>query len=96
MRHVKADWRAIEAALETHQLRTLRDYARTKGLDADTAWDDSSYRVVAIALAVENAIAASMVTEGFSEHQALARIAVRFDLDIETLLRQRRRFRRQT
>lgn len=95
MRHVKADWRAVEAALETYQLRTLRDYAGTRGFDADTAWDDASYRTVAIALAVENAIGASMATDGISERQALLRIAVRFDLDIETLLRQRRRFRRR-
>lgn len=92
---MSADRHAIEAILEEHQRRTLKEYAACKGLEENAAWSDPSYRTVAIALAVDKTVKALVMHEQISERQALARAAVEFNLDIETLLRRRRRFRRR-
>lgn len=96
MRRITANWTAIAAALEPHQARTLQEYGRAKGLHSEELWQDPACSTVAIALAVENLVATVCTSRRVTERQALVQAAIQFELDIETLLRQRRRFRRRT
>lgn len=95
MRRISADWRAIEGALQPHQVRTLRDYAASKGLATDALWTDPVACTVAMSLAVDNALADLEHAGGRVDRRSLIDAAVRFDLDVETLLRRERRIGRR-
>jgi len=93
MRKCEADYLSIEAALHSHQQRTLMEYAAIRGV---AHWrEDTVGCVVATALAVDNMLSTTIVCNG-NERSVLMRIAVDFDVDLGTLRRQRRRTRQRT
>lgn len=94
MRRVPADYRAIEHALESYQLRTIHDYTDGMGLPADRWNEDAVCSAFALRLAIANRLR-RLLEEGASINQAIARTAAEFDIDYETLKRQRRRVRQR-
>src|SRR5687767_4461989 len=90
-----ADYNAVERALLPHQLQTVRDYARSQGIESDAWWHDRMCCIIATSLAVDNVLRESLA-DGLSEKQALTSAAVRLDLDVETLQRHCREIRRRT
>lgn len=88
MRKAHADYAALDAALQAHQRQTLCDYASARGT---SDWrDEPLCCAAAVVLAVDNVLA-DLRTTNVPERQALLRAAMMFDLDFETLCRQRRR-----
>jgi hypothetical protein len=87
MRRTNADYLSIEAALQPHQLRTLKNFVDARG--GGSIWRMPVCCAFGITLAVNNRVSI-LVDGGMSERQALARAAADFDLDYETLQRQRR------
>ncbi|GMV03955.1 MAG: hypothetical protein AMXMBFR53_02370 [Gemmatimonadota bacterium] len=94
MRRIHADWEAVDAALAPHQRRTLREYAAARGIAEDSLWEDPVVCTMGVALAVDAALAAARARGEPVERRALLQAAVKFDVDIETLLRRQRRRRR--
>jgi hypothetical protein len=89
MRRPHADYAAVEAALEPHQLRTVREYASAQCL-RPVEWPKHAVCcVIATALAVEN-IAQRLCRAGLCEKDALMRASAELDYDFETLQRHRR------
>jgi hypothetical protein len=94
MRKSRADWTAVTAALASHQLRTLQDFAQARGLKRSEWPSDPICGLVAATLAVES-ITRNCIDSGMTERQALVQAAVSCDLDVETLLRRRRQVRKR-
>jgi hypothetical protein len=95
MRNGPGNHSDIEAALEQHQQRTLTDYARARCLSVDEIWQDPACRRLATTLAVGNVLQECR-ENGLTDRQAFGCAAVRLDLDVESLYRQHRRYRRRT
>ena len=94
MRRAHADYAAVEAALEPHQLKTVRDYARTQHAHPDEWSKLPVCCAIAIALAVEN-VSSRLRRSGLPEKDALMRTAAQLDVDFETLQRHQRLLRRR-
>lgn len=93
MRKVSADWQAVEAALEGYQIRTIEDFAEARGLSRLEWALDPVVAFLAVSLAVERRLA-QLMHDGLTERRAVACIATELDLDVETLIRSRRRLKR--
>lgn len=94
MRRIEADFTAVAGALCDHQLRTVHDFAKVRGLEQEAWAEDPVCVLVATTLAADS-LFRQFRRDGLSVRQAWREVATVCDMDVDTLRRRRRLVRQR-
>ena len=92
MRTPSGNYELIAEALLPYQRKTLEDYAAARGIPRSEWWRQPLCAVMAASLAVSNELQ-NLSDSDVPEKKTIAMVAAKYDLDVETLHRQRRKIR---